>query len=66
MIYNKVKLMIKSFTCKDTAKLWNGETTKRWHSSLQDRALVKLRLIDAAITINGVFASLGTMVKFIM
>ncbi len=44
--------MIKSFTCKDTAKLWRSETTRRWHSSVQDRALVKLRLIDAATTVD--------------
>ena len=42
--------MIKSFACKDTEKIWMGESSRRWSSELQNRALIKLRLIDAAET----------------
>jgi len=44
--------MIKSFLCKDTEKIWNGEMTRRWSLELQNRALVKLRLVDAAETFD--------------
>ena len=40
--------MIRSFDCKDTEKVWNGSKVRAFPPDIQDRALIKLRLIDAA------------------
>lgn len=40
--------MIRSFACKDTEKIWNGLKVKGFQGGIQDRALRKLRQLDAA------------------
>lgn len=40
--------MIKSFACRDTEKVWNGLRVRGFPGSIQDRALRKLRQLDAA------------------
>lgn len=40
--------MIKSFACKDTEKVWNGLRVRGFPGGIQDRALRKLRQLDAA------------------
>ena len=40
--------MIKSFKCKETEKIWNGFKAKSFPSDIQDRALRKLRQLDAS------------------
>lgn len=42
--------MIRSFACKNTEKIWNGLRVRVFPADMQNRALVKLRLIDAAQT----------------
>lgn len=42
--------MIKSFACKETSKKWKGKYSKKFPSEIQNRALRKLRQLDAAIT----------------
>ncbi len=44
--------MIRSFACKDTEKVWSGLKVRAFPSDMQDRALRKLRLIDAAQTVE--------------
>ncbi len=44
--------MIKTFKCKETQKIWSGETCKKLPRSIQDRALRKLRQLDAAATLE--------------
>lgn len=44
--------MIRSFACKDTEKVWNGLKVRAFSGDMQDRALRKLRLIDAALTVE--------------
>ncbi|AEP10622.1 type II toxin-antitoxin system RelE/ParE family toxin [Micavibrio aeruginosavorus] len=44
--------MIRSFACKDTAKIWEGLKVRGFPGDMQDRALMKLRLIDAAQTVD--------------
>jgi proteic killer suppression protein len=44
--------MITSFGCKDTKKIWEGEVSRKFPFTIQNRALNKLRLIDAANNIN--------------
>lgn len=40
--------MIRSFRCRDTAKVWDGESSRKFPGDIQDRALRKLRQLDAA------------------
>lgn len=40
--------MIISFACKETEKIWLGKQSRKFPANMQDRALIKLSLIDAA------------------
>jgi len=42
--------MIRSFRSKQTEKLWHGESSRKFAGDIQDRALRKLRQLDAAVT----------------
>ena len=44
--------MIRSFRDKDTARLFARESVRRWSSELQHVALRKLRMLDAAMTLD--------------
>lgn len=44
--------MISSFKCKETARIWAGEESRKFPNDMQDRALVKLRQLDAAKTLE--------------
>lgn len=44
--------MIRSFACKETEKIWDGVRSRAFPSDMQDRALRKLRMIDAAQNVN--------------
>ena len=44
--------MIRSFRSKETARIWQGESSKAYPVDIQDRALRKLRQVDAAHTLN--------------
>ncbi len=40
--------MIRSFGCKDTQRIWQGQSSRKFPGDIQDRALRKLRQLDAA------------------
>lgn len=40
--------MITSFACKETEKIWLGKQSRKFPVDIQDRALLKLRLLDEA------------------
>ena len=42
--------MIRSFACKETEKIWEGQASRRLPMDIQNRALRKLRQLDAAKT----------------
>lgn len=42
--------MILSFRCKETARIWRGQTSRKFPADIQERALRKLRQLDAART----------------
>ena len=42
--------MIKSFQCKETEDIWNGVQSRFFPPDIQERALRKLRQLDAART----------------
>lgn len=44
--------MIRSFACRETEKIWDGLRSRAFPSDMQDRALRKLRMIDAAQNVN--------------
>jgi proteic killer suppression protein len=44
--------MLRSFRCKNTARIWQGEASRKFPGEIQDRALRKLRQIDAARTLD--------------
>jgi proteic killer suppression protein len=43
--------MIRSFRCKETEGLWQGRSSRKVPGDIQDRALRKLRQLDAAMAI---------------
>ena len=43
--------MIRSFRCSDTQKIWEGFFVKKFPKEIQNRALLKLRQLNAAITV---------------
>jgi proteic killer suppression protein len=40
--------MILSFRCKETERIWQGRPSRRFPADIQDRALRKLRQLDAS------------------
>jgi proteic killer suppression protein len=44
--------MILSFACKETALIWAGAASRKLPRDIQDRALRKLRQLDAARTLD--------------
>ena len=44
--------MIRSFACKETEKIWHGVRSRIFPVDMQDRALRKLRMLDAAQNVN--------------
>jgi proteic killer suppression protein len=44
--------MIKSFNCKDTKKVWNGIYSSKFPIDIQERALRKLRQLDASTILD--------------
>jgi proteic killer suppression protein len=44
--------MIRSFADAETEKVWNGVKSRRLPPDIQDKALVKLRMLNRAMTID--------------
>ena len=44
--------MIVSFRCRHTARIWEGQTSRKHPADIQDRALRKLRQLDASRTMD--------------
>lgn len=44
--------MITSFACKETDAIWRGNRSRKLQGDMQDRALRKLRQLDAARTLD--------------
>ena len=42
--------MIRSFRCKETERVWQGQSSRKFPGDIQERALRKLRQLDAAST----------------
>lgn len=44
--------MIRNFDCGETEKVWNGQRSRHFPADMQDRALRKLRQLNAALTLD--------------
>ena len=44
--------MIRSFRCKETERIWHGHSSRKFPGDIQNRALRKLRQLDAAATVE--------------
>ena len=44
--------MIGSFICRETERMWQGEASRKFPRDMQERALRKLRQLDAAQTLD--------------
>ncbi len=44
--------MIRTFRCKETARVWRGESSRKFPGDIQERAFRKLRQLDAAHTLD--------------
>jgi len=44
--------MIISFACKETEKIWQGVRSQKFPSDIQERALRKLRQLEASANLN--------------
>jgi proteic killer suppression protein len=44
--------MIRSFADTETEKIWNGVRSRKLPPDIQDKALVKLRMLNRAMTID--------------
>ncbi|MBI5428389.1 MAG: type II toxin-antitoxin system RelE/ParE family toxin [Nitrospinae bacterium] len=44
--------MVRSFKCGETEKVWEGRVSRKLPRDIQDRALRKLRQLDAAATLE--------------
>jgi proteic killer suppression protein len=44
--------MIVSFRCKHTERIWHGHSSRRFPAEIEDRALRKLRQLDASRTVD--------------
>jgi len=47
-VAKRVGRMIVSFQCKETLRIWQGASSRKFPADIQDRALRKLRQLDAA------------------
>lgn len=50
--YNSNVILIKTFACKETKKIWNGQRSSKLPGDIQNRALRKLRQLDASQTLE--------------
>jgi len=55
--------MIRSFKCKDTGAIWQGRASRKFPREIQDRALRKLRQIDASRTLDDLRAPPGNRLE---
>ena len=44
--------MIRSFQCRETERIWQGQRSRKFPGDMQNRALRKLRQLDASATLD--------------
>jgi hypothetical protein len=51
-LVSQVRVMIRSFRDKETERIWRGQQSRKFPGAVQDRALRKLRQLDASLTLD--------------
>tara|TARA_B100001750_G_scaffold239304_1_gene247159 strand:+ start:1547 stop:1855 length:309 start_codon:yes stop_codon:yes gene_type:complete len=51
-LIEELSFLIKSFSCKETEKIWKGKKSHAFPLDVQDRALRKLRQLDASMCLS--------------
>ena len=44
--------MIRTFAAKETERIWQGQRSRKFPAAIQERALRKLRQLDASLTLE--------------
>ena len=44
--------MIKSFKCKETAKIWDSGDSRRFSADIVKRAIIKLAMLNRSVTLH--------------
>ena len=57
--------MILGFACRETARIWNGVRSRRFPPAMQDVALRKLRLLNAALRLDDLRAPPGNRLEML-
>ncbi len=57
--------MIVNFSCRETERIWHGRRARRFPADIQERALRKLRLIDAALLLEDLKNPPGNRLEFL-
>jgi toxin HigB-1 len=47
-----IEWMVRSFKCKETEQVWQGQRSRKFPADIQNRALRNLRQLDAASTVE--------------
>jgi proteic killer suppression protein len=55
--------MVRSFRCKDTQRIWQGQSSRKFPGDIQDRALRKLRQSDPAAILDDLRNPPGNRLK---
>jgi proteic killer suppression protein len=57
--------VIRSFRCNETARIWQGEARRKFPGDVQERALRKLRQLDAARTVDDLRSPPGNRLEIL-
>lgn len=55
--------MIRSFKSKETERIWQGQSSRKFPGDIQNRALRKLRQLDAASTVEDLYNPPGNRLE---
>lgn len=55
--------MIASFGDRETEKIWNGEYSRKLPTGIQESALTKLRMLNAAVRLDNLLAPPGNRLE---
>jgi len=61
--YATIPPVIHDFRCKETERIWGGETSRQFPPEIQRRARLKLRMLQAAADIQDLLAPPGNRLE---
>ncbi|HEY7247266.1 MAG TPA: type II toxin-antitoxin system RelE/ParE family toxin [Xanthobacteraceae bacterium] len=57
--------MIRSFKCRETERIWQGQSSRKFPGDIQDRALRKLRQLHAGATLEDLRSPPGNRLEIL-